>query len=80
MLNKKFFTYASLLALVAVSPVIEESFDQHNSVYAEEIIGPKTEPIVNTTAESLEPLNTLVTKDTREKTRQSVRLKKELAS
>lgn len=67
MLNKKFFTYASLLALVAVSPVIEESFDQHNSVYAEEIIGPKTEPIVNTTAESLEPLNTLVTKDTREK-------------
>ncbi|MGX9844036.1 endonuclease/exonuclease/phosphatase family protein [Streptococcus iniae] len=63
MLNKKFFTYASLLALVAVSPVIEESFDQHNSVYAEEIIGPKTEPIENVPKETLESSTSLVTKE-----------------
>ncbi|MGT2887535.1 endonuclease/exonuclease/phosphatase family protein [Streptococcus didelphis] len=39
MSNKKFFTYASLLALVAVSPVIEEMVDGPSQlVYADEVV------------------------------------------
>ncbi|MDV5976854.1 UNVERIFIED_CONTAM: endonuclease/exonuclease/phosphatase family protein [Streptococcus canis] len=43
MLNRKFFTYASLLALVAVPTVVEEVVLQQHPVYAEEVLAPKAE-------------------------------------
>lgn len=43
MLNRKFFTYASLLALVAVPTVVEEVVLQQHPVYAEEVFAPKAE-------------------------------------
>lgn len=43
MLNRKFFTYASLLALVAVPTVVEEVTLQQHPVYAEEVVVPKSE-------------------------------------
>ncbi|GAY70574.1 endonuclease/exonuclease/phosphatase family protein [Streptococcus canis] len=43
MLNRKFFTYASLLALVAVPTVVEGVVLQQHPVYAEEVLAPKAE-------------------------------------
>lgn len=51
MLNRKFFTYASLLALVAVPTVVEEVTLQQHPVYAEEVVVPKSEEPVATGVE-----------------------------
>lgn len=80
MLNRKFFTYASLLALVAVPTVVEEVTLQQHPVYAEEVVVPKSEEPVatgveeNSSATTPSPLSKLLNQLLQHQLTQAIRL------
>lgn len=80
MLNRKFFTYASLLALVAVPTVVEEVTLQQHPVYAEEVVVPKSEEPVaagveeNGSATTPSPLSKLLNQLLQHQLTQAIRL------